>query len=423
MTRTLTHSTFDKERLLQAITGAQASYISEHDTRKVFDNLLIALLNLTDSEYGFIGEVLHSPEGKPYLRTHAISNIAWNDDTRKFYEENAPTGLNFYNLDTLFGHVIDKETVVISNDPLNDPRAGGLPDGHPDLNAFLGLPFFADGKIIGSAGISNRPGGYTQEVVDFLQPFVATCGNILLANRARIEKHRNEQLKNDFVSIISHELRTPMTSIRGALGIIDAMYKDQLSDDIRAIVDTANEGSQRMLRLLNDILDVHKLESGTIEILPGDCNISEVVHKVVRELEPIAEKKNIQLKAEVTDNLKHYADAQRIEQIFVNLVSNALKFTEQGSITLTVTDQGERIFARVEDTGRGIPQEELPFIFDKFHQVGETNTRTTDGIGLGLYIVNNLVSRHQGSIKVGSELGKGTWFDIEFPKSWTTAES
>ncbi len=411
----------DKEQLLEAISQAQASYISDMNTQQVFDNLLIAMLKLTGSEYGYIGEVLHTTEGTPYLRTHAISNIAWNDATRRFYEENAPTGLNFYNLDTLFGYVIDKQEVVIANDPANDPRAGGLPEGHPDLNAYLGLPFIADGKIIGSAGISNREGGYNDEVVAYLEPFMATCANILLANRARLEQHRAQKMKNDFLSIISHELRTPMTSVRGALGIIDALYKDQLSDEIKSIVDTANTGCNRMLRLLNDILDVNKLESGTIEILPGECKLDEVIHKVAKELEATASKKDITIEIDSSEKIKLFADCQRIEQIFINLISNAIKFTDDGSIRITARDKGNIIMASVEDTGKGIEEEDLPTIFEKFHQLADPNTRTTDGVGLGLYIVKSLVNRHQGKIKVESEVDRGTKFTIEFPKTWTVA--
>ena len=178
----------DELELFKAISKAQSNYIANKDTRQIFDDLLVSLLSLTGSEFGYIGEVSVTPDGVSCLRTHAISNIAWNDETRRFYEENAAKGLEFDGLNTLFGYVIDKQEVVISNDPVNDERAGGLPDGHPRLDAFLGLPFMANGEIVGSAGISNRSGGYNEEVVNFLKPFMEVCANIFSAEKARKEK-------------------------------------------------------------------------------------------------------------------------------------------------------------------------------------------------------------------------------------------
>lgn len=412
----------DKEQLLENITSAQAAYIGQGDTRQIFDQLLISLLNLTGSEYGYIGEVLQTADGKPYLKTHAISNISWNDATRDFYEKNAPTGLDFNNMESLFGYVITHEEVVIANDPTNDPRACGLPEGHPSLDAYLGLPFITDGKIVGSAGISNRSGGYDQNIVEFLKPFMATCSNIILAERARKERRRNEKLKNDFISIISHELRTPMTSIRGSLGLIDAIYKDKLDDNIAEMIHAANNGCNRMLRLLDDILDVQKLESGTIELLPGECDIGNIIQKIMLELESKTRHSEVELVIDVTNTITLFADADRIEQILVNLISNAIKFTEKGSVKITARDIGDTIKIIISDTGKGIAAEDLPHIFDKFHQVGEVNTRSTDGVGLGLFIVKNLIDQHNGSIDVESSENEGTQFTIHFPKKWTRAE-
>ncbi|MDH5765330.1 MAG: GAF domain-containing sensor histidine kinase [Gammaproteobacteria bacterium] len=418
---TSTNISLDKEQLLEAISEAQASYINDKDTRHIFDSLLISLLKLTGSEYGYIGEVLYQPDGNPFLRTHAISNIAWDDDTRKFYEQHAPTGLEFYNLNTLFGYVLDKQEIVISNDPGNDPRAGGLPPGHPDLNAYLGLPFMADGKLVGSAGISNRVNGYDDELVEFLKPFMATCANILLANRAQKEQKRNEKIKSDFVSIVSHELRTPMTAIRGSLGLLDGIYKEQLPDQAKEIITTANQGCIRMLRLLDDILDVQRMETGTIEITPGKCNLKNIIIKVLDELDAQIKQAEVQVKTHIEDNLIIQADSDRMSQIIINLISNAIKFTPKGILTISAKDHGDRTTINIEDNGKGIPEEELPHIFDKFHQIGDVNTRNNNGVGLGLFIVKKLVEKHGGTIEASSELDKGTCFTINLPKYWTKA--
>ncbi len=177
-----------KNALLDAVFKAQSQYIISESSSKIFELLLNDILAFTDSEYGFIGEIKHTEEGVPYLKTHSITNIAWNDETRRFYEENAPTGMEFYNLKTLFGRVITEKEVVIANDPAHDPGAGGLPHGHPAMNAFLGIPFFQRDTLIGVVGVANRPGGYDTELVELLQPLLATCANI-------IESIRHEKLR------------------------------------------------------------------------------------------------------------------------------------------------------------------------------------------------------------------------------------
>jgi diguanylate cyclase (GGDEF)-like protein/PAS domain S-box-containing protein len=177
-----------KSQLLLAITRAQTQFVQSRDTRAVFDGLLDALLNLTESEYGFIGEVLHDDDNTPYLKTHAITNIAWNRETQQFYDDNASQGLEFRNMDTLFGSVITTGETVIANAPATDRRGSGIPEGHPPLEAFLGLPFFHRENMIGMVGIANRSSGYDQELVDSLKPFLTTCSNIILSLRGQTEQ-------------------------------------------------------------------------------------------------------------------------------------------------------------------------------------------------------------------------------------------
>jgi len=151
---------FSSNNLLNAISSAQTEFLISSNSHTVFEELLNRILVLTKSEYGFIGEVLYTSEGKPYLNTLSITNIAWNEATRKIYDDCHEFGLGFFNMDNLFGAVITTGQQVISNDPSTDSRSGGLPKGHPELNAFLGLPFYKDKALIGMVGLANRPGGY-----------------------------------------------------------------------------------------------------------------------------------------------------------------------------------------------------------------------------------------------------------------------
>lgn len=179
--------------LLRTVNRAQARFIEGTGRAELFDSLLEALLKLTDSMYGFIGEVLYDPENRPYLRMHSISNIAWNDETRVQYERAAENGMEFRNLDTLFGRVMTESRPIISNDPLHDPRAGGLPQGHPAMSAFAGMPFFRGKDLIGVVGLANRPGGYGLGLIEFLQPFLTTCAGLLEGFRNQSRRENAER--------------------------------------------------------------------------------------------------------------------------------------------------------------------------------------------------------------------------------------
>jgi PAS domain S-box-containing protein len=171
--------------LEQAITRAQSEFIGNADRSSAFEALLEDLLALTESEYGFIGEVLRTPEGAPYLKTYAITNIAWNDATRDFYEREAPAGMVFSNLATLFGAALSDGNPVIANEPGSDRRSGGLPQGHPSLDAFLGIPVHHGGELVAMFGLANRPGGYAEDLIEFLMPLTATLGQLVAALRFR----------------------------------------------------------------------------------------------------------------------------------------------------------------------------------------------------------------------------------------------
>ncbi len=205
--------TIKKSALLDALSKAQSSFISDTDPLHLFDELLGALLKLTESEYGFIGQILYKDDGTPYLKNFATTDISWDEPTRQFYEDNAPEGLEFFNLKTLFGSVITSGEPVIANDPVSDPRRCGIPEGHPPLNAFLGLPFHSGDRLVGMIAIANRPGGYDEEVVRFLDPFLSTCNNIINSYQNDQRKKALEKEYHDSQSLLSSILDNSTTVI------------------------------------------------------------------------------------------------------------------------------------------------------------------------------------------------------------------
>lgn len=189
-------SAISEKRLLEIIATVLSHYICETNPYVLFNGLLEALLDVTASEYGFIGEVFYDDDNRPYVKCYATTNIAWNRETRQLYEENQQKGMIFSVLDSLYGTVLKTGQQVISNQPASDPRRGGLPKGHPPLNAFMGLPFYGGGKLLGMVGIANRENGYDDDIAKALHPFLVTCGNLIQAYRNnRRHQHAEKELR------------------------------------------------------------------------------------------------------------------------------------------------------------------------------------------------------------------------------------
>ncbi|MBC8439495.1 MAG: transporter substrate-binding domain-containing protein, partial [Deltaproteobacteria bacterium] len=203
-------------KLLDALNAAQSMFISETNPKILFDEILQNILALTDSQYGFMGEVFFDEQGAPYLKSHAISDISGDEKTKEYYELHAPSGMEFRNLKSLFGEILTSGKPVISNDPVNDPRSCGLPEGHPPLDAFLGIPLYKGEKLVGGIGIANRPGGYDEDLVNYLQPFFTSCASIVEAYRSDQEKKRAVAELNrnyNIQSALSDILRTSLENI------------------------------------------------------------------------------------------------------------------------------------------------------------------------------------------------------------------
>ncbi|CAM5225790.1 PAS domain-containing protein [Alishewanella longhuensis] len=185
--------------LTECITRVQADFILAEDRRAAFDRLLSDILHITDSCYGFIGEVLYDEQGAPYLKTFALTNIAWDASTQKFYDENAPAGLEFRNLHSLFGYTLRTQQVMLSNNPATNPHACGTPKGHPPLDSYLGIPIFFDEQLIAMVGLANKAAGYSERDIEFLRPLTSTIGQLVYATRIKRQQLLVQQQLNNIV--------------------------------------------------------------------------------------------------------------------------------------------------------------------------------------------------------------------------------
>ncbi|MEM8828173.1 MAG: ATP-binding protein [Cyanobacteria bacterium P01_G01_bin.19] len=228
-----------------------------------------------------------------------------------------------------------------------------------------------------------------------------------------------KRLENEFISLVSHELRTPMTSTIGALDLLNSGKLGTLSDRGKQILQVAIRNSERLIRLVNDILDLERMKSGKIAIDPVDCNFYPLLVQATETMQAMATKAEVKLILEPCENISQVIlnlDSDRILQTLTNLISNAIKFTQPGgTVKLTTTVQDNYCRVVVRDTGRGIPSDKLESIFERFQQVDASDSRSKGGTGLGLAICRHIVQRHQGKIWVESELGKGSAFYIQLP--------
>ncbi|MFC1677332.1 ATP-binding protein [Planctomycetota bacterium] len=234
-----------------------------------------------------------------------------------------------------------------------------------------------------------------------------------------------DRMKTDFTSSVSHELRTPLTSIKAYTETIlrDRNMPEEVQLEFLAIID---EESNRLATLIEDLLEMSRIDSGTVKVKRELVDISAVIQRVSTVLEPLAQKKNIQLKTNTENELPELnADASKIESVIINLANNAIKFTpEQGEVAIDIKTANDEMIISVRDTGMGIPKEALSKIFDKFYRVYRPG-KQIQGTGLGLSIVNKIVSMHDGRIEIESEVGQGTTFTVFLPlkeKGWDGVE-
>jgi signal transduction histidine kinase len=232
----------------------------------------------------------------------------------------------------------------------------------------------------------------------------------------------NEQLqqaskaKTDFLANMSHELRTPMNAILGFVEmVLDEIYGDVPAHLKEPLTDIQTNG-KHLLRLINDVLDLSKIEAGRMELVLGEYSVQEVVETVRASLQSLALEKGLGFVAAAQEDIPlAFGDGRRITQCLTNLVGNALKFSKGGRVAVWVEQQGENLLYQVSDTGIGIPKDELENIFNEFQQVDMAMTREFAGTGLGLNITKKFVEMHGGRIWVESELGKGSTFFFSIP--------
>lgn len=229
------------------------------------------------------------------------------------------------------------------------------------------------------------------------------------------ERHAVQRAKDEFLSVVGHELRTPLTSIHGALGLLRAGLLGELNDRGKQMVGIAARNTDRLVRLINDILDIERLNSGKVLLERKECDIAVLGQRSVEAMRPMAEAAGVHLEIDGGPGTLQ-ADPDRLEQTLTNLLSNAIKFSPPGAAVWLVTrTDGDEVEIQVRDQGRGIPTEHLELIFDRFQQVDGSDAREKGGTGLGLAICRTIVQQHGGRIWAESGSGGGATLTLRLP--------
>ncbi len=296
----------------------------------------------------------------------------------------------------------------------------------PDTRSEMAVPIIVGERVLGVLDVqSDQIGHFTHEDLIIKTTLARQLGNALENARLFEETKHTEQrlrevdrLKSEFLASMSHELRTPLNSIIGYSEVmlmgLDGEMDPETQEDIQAIYDNG----KHLLSLINDILDLAKIEAGRINLMLEDVDMIALLDEVkTNNLGFIHKtKKPVELDVQVDGELPLIrADRLRLTQILTNLVSNAIKFTEQGNVTLHAYSNNGQLYIEVQDTGIGIAEADLPKLFEKFRQVDGSHKRRAEGTGLGLAITKHLVEMHGGTIEVQSTLGVGSTFTVCLP--------
>jgi len=439
---------------IEIIDRLRSQFIANPDPFEMYDRLLEDILQFTGSLIGFIGETRADKENTPYIKIYSLSNISWNEESRQMYENRRTQDFEFKKLNTLYGQVLIDGKPVISNNPSNDSRSGGLPKGHPAINSFLGIPVFFGDKIVGEVGIANREGGYDTKIIGSIESVFFALGQIIVARqnlearikaeielkkmnetlaervelevaeRIRVEKEKKEQEEllvqqskmaamGEMISAISHQWRQPLNVI--------SLY----AQDIEEVIEYYEKPEEELKKIGKNIVAQVDFMMQTMEDFKNFFRPSKEMHpftacesisEVINMFQELYRTHNIQIVIHPHEHYIVFGYPNEFKQAILNILSNARdviieKGIKNGTIDCFFEQRDGYGIIRIRDNGGGIKEELLP---DKIFEAYIT-TKGEEGTGIGLRISKSIIeSNMNGKLWVHNVVG-GAEFVIELP--------
>jgi signal transduction histidine kinase len=412
---------------LEALGEVGQAVSSTLDLQKVLETIVAHAVELSNSDAGTIQ--VHDEETGEYqiMASHGMSEE--HIESLKVLEPIGRGAARFSSAYEASRRRVPVEVPEMQSEEGNPRRETALEAG---FRALLAVPLLREDEVVGTLVVRRkRPGPFGKPIIDLLQTFASQ--SVLPIQNARLfqeieEKGRQieiaSQHKSQFLANMSHELRTPLNAILGYTELIlDEIY-GPAPEKVREVLERVTTNGRHLLGLINEVLDLSKIEAGELELSVNAYSMADVVHTVVTATESLAKEKNLALNVTAAPDLPTgEGDERRIAQVLLNLVGNAIKFTDEGTVGITVGAENGTFEVKVADTGPGITANDQKEIFEEFHQIDNSNTKEKGGTGLGLAIAKRIVEMHGGRIWVESAPGEGSTFGFSVPLRATQREA